>query len=263
MRPYLAIFGARFRALLQYRAAALAGMVTQVFWGFVRVMIFVAFYASTDVSHPMALPEVITYVWLTQAFLRMLPWHPDPDVEALINSGNVAYELMRPIDVYGLWWTRAFALRTAPVLLRCVPMLPPALLLFGMGAPANVPAAIMFGVSLIAAATLSAAITTLLSISMLVTISGRGVQALTLSVVNLMSGAIVPLSLLPEWFQVVLDVLPFRGLLDTPLRIYLGHLSGTGALLGLGHQVVWTLALVWLGRRLLRGALTRVVVQGG
>ena len=35
--PYLAIFGARFRMMLQYRAAALAGMATQLFLGLIRV----------------------------------------------------------------------------------------------------------------------------------------------------------------------------------------------------------------------------------
>ena len=43
MRAYWAIFSARFRALLQYRAAAAAGCVTQVFWGLIRVMIFAGF----------------------------------------------------------------------------------------------------------------------------------------------------------------------------------------------------------------------------
>ena len=39
MSAYAAVFAARFRVLLQYRAAALAGLGTQVFWGLVRVAI--------------------------------------------------------------------------------------------------------------------------------------------------------------------------------------------------------------------------------
>ena len=40
MRPYLAIVSARFRMLLQYRAAAIAGLWTQVFFGLVLIMIY-------------------------------------------------------------------------------------------------------------------------------------------------------------------------------------------------------------------------------
>ena len=52
MRPYAAVLGARFRMLLQYRAAALAGACTQGFWGLIRVMIYGGFYASTTAAQP-------------------------------------------------------------------------------------------------------------------------------------------------------------------------------------------------------------------
>ncbi len=46
MTPYRAMFSASCRSLLQYRSAALAGVVTQFFWGLIRMMIFTAFYES-------------------------------------------------------------------------------------------------------------------------------------------------------------------------------------------------------------------------
>lgn len=54
MISYWATLSARFRTLLQYRAAALAGMGTQLFWGLVRVMIFEAFFRSTIAEQPMS-----------------------------------------------------------------------------------------------------------------------------------------------------------------------------------------------------------------
>jgi ABC-2 type transport system permease protein len=262
-RPYVAIFGARFRALLQYRAAALAGLATQVFWGVVRVMIFTAFYAASTAPQPMTLPDVITYVWLTQALLLVLPWRPDADVEQLVRSGNVAYELVRPVGLYGLWFARSLAQRTAPALLRCLPMVVIAYAFLGLAAPAGPASALAFAVSVVAAVVLSAALTTLLSVSILVTVSGRGVHVLTTSVVNLLSGSLVPLPLLPDWLQVVASALPFCGLMDTPFRLYMGHLPPGDALAAVGHQLGWTLALVLGGRWLLARALQRVVVQGG
>jgi hypothetical protein len=37
MKPYLAILSSRFLALMQYRAAAIAGAGTQLFFGLVRM----------------------------------------------------------------------------------------------------------------------------------------------------------------------------------------------------------------------------------
>ena len=73
IRPYQAVFRARFQLLLQYRAAALAGFGTQCWWGAIKVMIFAAFLAG-PVPSPMTLRETIDYVWLGQAFLMVLPW---------------------------------------------------------------------------------------------------------------------------------------------------------------------------------------------
>jgi hypothetical protein len=69
--------------LLQYRAAAVAGFGTQVFWGLMRIMIFEAFYRSSSADQPMTFPQVVTYVWLGQAMLAMFPWNVDADIPRL------------------------------------------------------------------------------------------------------------------------------------------------------------------------------------
>ena len=67
----------------------------------------------------------------------------------------------------------------------------------------------------------------------------------------------------PDWMQQLIAVLPFRGLMDTPSRIYLGVISGLPAVLAILHQIVWIVALVLLGRLVLARGLRRLVVQGG
>ncbi|MGD8832147.1 MAG: hypothetical protein PVF57_16195, partial [Pseudomonadales bacterium] len=62
LRAYLAIVAVRCKMLLQYRVAALAGVGTQLFWGFIKVMVFVAFYASAVTEPPMTLSQVLVYI---------------------------------------------------------------------------------------------------------------------------------------------------------------------------------------------------------
>ena len=263
MISYWAVLSARFRALLQYRAAALAGLVTQVFWGLIRVMIFQAFFRSTTAEQPMELDDVLTYVWLGQALLALLPWNIDSELRTLIRSGGVGYELLRPVDLYAFWYCRALAWRTAPTLLRAVPLFAFAGVFMGMDPPASWAAAGAFAVSMVGALMLSSAITTLFNITMMWTISGEGVFALALGVVSILSGMLVPIPLFPEWAQTVLNVLPFRGLVDTPYRFYLGHIPASDLPLHLAHQLVWGVAIILFGRWLLSRGLRRLVVQGG
>ncbi len=83
--------------------------------------------------------------------LAMLPWNVDREIAGMIRSGNVVYELLRPRDLYAIWFSRILALRTAPTLLRAVPMFVVAMLFFGMQAPASVGSALAYVVSMLAA----------------------------------------------------------------------------------------------------------------
>jgi len=100
-RAFRALTAARCRVLLQYRAAAAAGIVTQLFWGLVRVMIFEAFYRAAASPQPMSIGQVVSYVWLGQATFRILPWAPDADVRQQVRTGAVAIELLSTCTASG------------------------------------------------------------------------------------------------------------------------------------------------------------------
>lgn len=263
MKAYWAILSARFRVLLQYRAAALAGFGTQLFWGFIRVMIFTAFYQSTTVAQPMTLRETINYIWLGQALLLLVPWNQDREVEHLIRTGNVAYEIIRPLDLYWFWFCRAVALRVAPVLLRAIPMFLVAGLFLGLDLPPTMASAGAFAAAMLGALLLSSAITTLSTISMFWTISGEGIIRFFPTISVILCGLIIPLPLFPDWAQPVLNILPFRGVMDVPFRLYMAHIPPQQAPALVAHQLAWTAGLIMLGRMLLARGLRRVVVQGG
>jgi ABC-2 type transport system permease protein len=263
MSAYRAIISARFRMLLQYRAAALAGLGTQLVFGLIMVMVYGAFYRMSSRPQPMTYAQVVAYVWLGQAMLGMLPWNMDPDVRQLIRTGNVVYELLRPLDLYAFWYSRALAMRTAPTLLRAVPMLVVAWLLLGLGRPSSVGSAIAWLAATLGSLLLGCAITVLMSICMLWTISGEGVFYLVATAATVLSGMVLPLPLFPEWAQSALALLPFRGLCDAPFRLYSGNIPAGGVAMVLVHQLAWAIALVALGRWLLARGLRRLVVQGG
>jgi ABC-2 type transport system permease protein len=123
LRAYRAVLSARYRTLLQYRSAAFAGLITQLFWGAIRLMILAAFYAVSTQEQPLSLAMVVSYVWLGQAFLNLLPWQVDSEITLMIRSGAVSYELIRPLNLYSYWFARTLAMKTAPTTLRCVPLI--------------------------------------------------------------------------------------------------------------------------------------------
>jgi ABC-2 type transport system permease protein len=230
-----------------------------------------AFYAGGHGSPSITLAEAITYIWLGQAFLGLLPWNVDPEIVLMMRTGNIAYERLRPVDTYSYWLARAMAWRTASTLLRSVPLLiVTAVLLEFVGLqdwslrpPPSLEALALFVLSMIAVVFLSSAITTLLNISVVLTISDQGINVITNSLVIILSGMIIPLPLFPDWMRPVLFVQPLAGLVDIPYRIYFANLSGAEALGGIALQVFWTVAFIILGYLLTAQAMRRIQIQGG
>ncbi|MCC7203607.1 MAG: hypothetical protein IT441_00875 [Phycisphaeraceae bacterium] len=271
MTAYWAILSARFRMLLQYRAAALAGLFCQVIFGLIAIMVYEAFYASTERRPPMTFSQLVGYVWLGQAMLGMLPWRPDGEVQGIIRSGAVAYELLRPMDLYSLWYSRAVALRVAPTLLRAAPMFLLAMFglpLLGLGewaltAPASWAAAGAWIVAMAAALLLSCAVTMLINISLIPSAGSDGVSIVLMAAVTFFSGMVIPLPLFPDWLRPLLEATPFAGLMDTPFRLYTGHYPPSATMELIVRQLLWTLALILLGRWLLACSMRKLVIQGG
>ena len=272
-RPYTSLFSSRFQQMLQYRGAAFAGFITQCWWGGLKVMILAAFYGASAAgsSAPMTLTQAITYTWVTQALLSLLPWMGDPDVANAVRTGAVSYDRLRPLDFYSLWYARGAGWIAARVVPRAALMFGfSALLLPVLGfaqwswrAPASIVATMLFAVSMILALLLSTSMVMLINILVAVSMNHRGANALIAPPVIVFSGNLLPLSLFPDWMHTALLLQPFAGVVDIPLRIYFEALSGGAALAGLGIQAFWIVTLTGLGRWWLARVLRSLEMQGG
>ena len=270
-RPYLAAFRARFQLMLQYRAAALAGFATQCWWGAIRIMVFAAFYGVHAAAAPISLADAVTYVWLGQALLALLPWVADPEIGQAVRTGGVGYDRLRPLDAYGYWYARTLGWMLARALPRAVLMLLAAgivLPLAGLGAwawrpPSGVAAALLFVPAFALMTALGGAVLMLANVVVAASLNERGVNAVLTPLVIVFSGSLLPLDFFPDALRPFLHVQPFAGLVDIPFRIYFADLAGGAALQGLALQAGWTLVLVGLGRLAMERMMRRLEMQGG
>ncbi len=272
LRPYRAAFASRFLQMLQYRTAAWAGFATQCWWGGIKVMVLAAFYGGASATGaPITLAQAITYTWLAQGLLALLPWLGDPEVAQAVRSGSVAYDRLRPVDAYALWYARSAGWIAARVLPRVVLMAAFASMLLPLAGladwawqpPAGLLAGAAFAVSAMLALLLSTSMVMLLNIAAAASLNERGINALAAPVVIVFSGNLLPLALLPDAWQALLLLQPLAGVTDIPARIWFGQLAGPQALEGLALQALWTVVLVAAGRAAMARTLRRLEVQGG
>ena len=257
--PYLAVLRLRARMETQYRAAALGGLLTQVFFGLLLTALYRALHAPDDP----ALPGVITYVWLQQAFFRLL-FASDAELTQTIRTGGMAYQMARPVNLYGYYYMRSLAQMSVGALMRAAPLLAFAALPgVGLGAPASLPALLSALLSLSLGTLCLCALEGIATAATLRTLDSRGVQMFFNALSMFFSGNILPLTLFPDRAQAVITRTPWAQALDTPIRLYTGAYPVRSAPSALLTQALWLAALVLLGAALWRRNLTRMRVQGG
>ncbi len=267
MKQYLSFFKIRLVAGLQYRAAALAGMSTQLVWGTMEVLVYRAFWLESPEKFPMGMEALASYIWLQQAFLAFFSlWQWEVPLMDAVQSGEVAYELTRPTDLYGMWMARSMALRLSRAALRCLPILLVGALIpapYGLCLPAS-PA--VFGIFLVSMAlmlTVVCALVLALYAAGFYLESTSGLRWLLLAAADLLGGAIIPLPFLPEPLRTFAALSPFGAMQNVPLRIYSGDLAGGDLAAAVGLQIFWCAALIALGAQMTRCGIRRAVIAGG
>lgn len=202
MRKYLAFFRLRFSMGLQYRAAAVAGIVTQFFWGAMELLAFRAFYQADPGAFPMSFQATASYVWMQQAFLTLFAaWMFENEIFQCIRDGSVAYELCRPVDLYAMWFARSAANRVSRAVLRCAPILLVAAFLpapLGMTAPQSLSAFLWWAVTMVLGLAVTVGFGMLIYLTTFFTLSPDGVRMVAVSLVEILQGGHHPSALLPR-----------------------------------------------------------------
>ena len=263
MKAYLSVFGMRLRLETQYRGAVLGGVACQVFFGLILVAVYRALYFGKPQSMPLS--HITTYVWLQQAFFRML-LASDADLMDKIRTGGIVYDLCRPLHLYGFYYARIMAQKLMGSLLRAVPMLIFAALLpegWGISLPASLPALALAVAALLLGLCCVCAMENITMAFTMRTLDPRGFQAMLNLLMMILSGNVLPLTLYPDSWQRLITLLPYAQMLDAPIRLYTGEYALEQAPEVLLLQAVWTVLLVSLGLLGWRRNQSRMIIQGG
>lgn len=267
MKPYISLFRVRLLNGLQYRAAALGGLITQIFWGIMLVFMYSAFYSGASETGGFSYKDLVTLIWLQQAFLAIVflyDW--DSELIDMITTGGISYELCRPINLYQVWYVKLLSKRMARASLRFLPVVVVALLLpypYNLSLPHSSVSFILFALTLFLGVFLVVAISMLIYISIFKTMSPVGSIGIFSVIGEFFSGMTIPIPLMPGWLQKICMLLPFRYTADLPFRVYSGSIGTSEALIEIGYQLMWITILITIGALIMKRVSRMSVIQGG
>ena len=266
MKAYITYFKSQLMVGLQYRAAALAGLATQFFWGIILSLIYSSFYKHASVDN-FNLSQLMCYVWLNQAFFYLVyPNLKENDIMSKIKNGEVAYELCRPYDLYWWWYLKVLSVRYAGAMLRCLPVLIFAVFLpagFNLSAPSSIYSLVLFIVTLFLGTIIITSINMIIQSISFYTNEDKGITSIFYTFMSLLTGISIPLPFLPNIINKLNYFLPFRLISDLPYRTYSGSIDIQSALINVGMQVIWIIVLVTIGKIIMNKMLHKATIQGG
>jgi len=207
----------------------------------------------------MSLEAVLTYTLVAEVFASQLS--PRTTMDMAFWNGTIVGRLLQPLGMFSQFAAELFGRWLFEFAVFSVPLLLIAPLLGVNPLPAGAGAAGWFGLSLALAISVGLAIEFVFGgLLVVLRLPLWAVSQVRSAITALLSGAIVPLALLPGSVGAAFMWLPFASMASAPLKIY----TGTGepiALLAL--QVGWSIVLWPLAHWLWRIGRERMVTYGG
>ena len=251
------------KSSLSYITAAWGAFIVTVLQIFIFYYIWMAVYGGHSYLNGISKEKMIMYIILSRILYTQISWSFINIIGGMVHSGQIAMELLMPIDFQlSMYIGRmgdfiAFSsLTTVPAFIICV-------LSLGFYLPDNPLIYVYFGISLFMALTIAFFAEFFIGMMAFYTTNTWGLRALYESVVSFFSGALIPLVFFPGWLKQAVNFLPFKDMIYTPVSIFLGLVNNRQICESLLFQAVWVIGLFIISRWFFLFAVRKITVQGG
>lgn len=259
----LAVAG--FRRQWQYKLALFAGMFTNSVFGLLRGAVMLAAIGSAGSFGGYDAGSIGAYVWLSQALLGAVLF-TDTGVELgeRVRNGDIAVDFLRPVDLQLATLAGDLGRATCTLLPRGLPTLGVGVLVYGGLALPDTPWPYLLGlVSVLLGVAISSLALFATSLIGFWVVETRGLRTLHQTAGSFLAGLFVPVHLFPGWLGAVAAATPFPSVLQAPVDVLSGRVTGAAALGVVGVQLFWVAVVAAAGRLLLAAGRRKLEVQGG
>lgn len=249
------------RDLLTYRLDIVMTAFTFMIEVFVTRAVWEAVYAGRREVDGVSAHTLLVYITIAGLGTWLLPGRAAWSIQERVLSGDIALDLVRPFG----FLKQVMAQETGVVLgyVPCLAVYVPAALLVGSLDPPPAAGFLLYLVSFGLAFIVNMLIGIHIGLLAFWMQQVNGIRAMYGVTRAFLSGAMVPLWLMPDGVAFVFRLLPFQALAFLPASIYSGQVSGWEVLEPLAVQLAWVGMLLLSVNAIWRRAQVRLTVHGG
>lgn len=261
---YLKLFRAGFAKQANYRLAMLAGLLTNLVFGFIRASILFAAVRSAGGSlGGYTAGTISSYVWLSQGLLGAIELSGRAEVGERVRTGDIAVDFLRPVDLQTWHLAEDMGRAVFTFVPRGVPSVLVGALTVGLVLPTTALPYLLGLVSIALGVAISFYCRYAVNVLGFWLLDTRGARTVYVVVSGFLAGLFVPVSLFPSWLHTIAYCTPFPSMLQTPINVVSGRDLGLSAAVDLATQAGWLVVTCLVGRTLTGAGRQRLVLNGG
>ncbi|WP_328391609.1 ABC transporter permease [Nocardia sp. NBC_00416] len=261
---YWRLMAAGFRRQWHYKLAMFSGLFTNCVFGFVRAAVMVAAIDATGGFGGYDAGSIGAYVWISQGLLGAMQFmSAELELAERVRNGDIAIDFLRPVDVQLGNLAADLGRALCTLIPRGVPSLLVGSLTFGLVLPTSPESYLLGAFSVLLAAALSYLSLFALTMVAFWVVETRGIRSLYQTGGTFLAGLFVPVHIFPDWLRAIAESTPFPSMLQVPVDVLSGRVTGWDAAHLVGTQVFWLLVVGAAGRVLLAAGRRKLEVQGG
>lgn len=265
LKKYFSLTRAGILDSMQFRLAMLVMVAGNLLYLTIVYFLWKSIYASagTDFVNGMTFHDTLIYLVLATALFNFMEMYTVWEIGRNIQSGKIVLDLLKPMRYRSyLFWSYSgtfviqfFATFLPTFIIVCI--VTGGAIHLGLNL-------LYFVISVIMAVIINYSIDFLVGTICLYTESIWGINIMKQVIVQLLSGATIPLAFFPDTFRKIVGYLPFQAIYNTPLTILLDGTADIKTVLpALLVQLVWCTVLLALSSLFWKISLKQITVNGG
>ena len=263
-RNYLHYSRIGFVNILAFRLRYYTGIITYLINVTVYYYIWKALYATdANFAQGYSFDDIVTYIAVGWMIRSVYFNNIDQVMASEVLEGRIALTLLKPVSVQTVYLGRALGEAAFRFLLLTIPAAVVISLIFPVQFPTSNTQVVIFALSLSLSILIVAAMNFIVGSFAIRMKSILGLIRAKFYIQELLSGLLLPISMLPGVARKIVSFLPFEHIAYTPLQIYLGKVTENQLFALLFLQLLWVITLITVGRMLWKVMIRKLTIQGG
>lgn len=250
-------------AKLNYRSRLITTVIISAMEMIASIFLWNALFKEQTVINGYAWNDTIIYYMVAFVMNATLAYNTESNISSSVLDGSIAMDLIKPISYQSRCFFQTIGSSIVEGSVALVFAAIAMLLLCDVGGVVTFSRLMLLLISGILAFVVKFCISYIAGLCCFFTSNGVGIIYMRQVVTDIFSGALLPLSFYPMWFQKVAAVLPFQAVVYTPAQIFLGRMQEREIVHVLLLQVFWIVVLWAFGHFFFRLSVQKITIQGG